>query len=58
MEVSMLTDTIIRAAMILVFLIGAPALFIYSHRLELLDLILICFTVLAAMGTWMLSQQK
>jgi hypothetical protein len=58
MEVSMLTDMIIRAAMILVFLIGAPALFIYSHRLELLDLILICFTVLAAMGTWMLSQQK
>jgi hypothetical protein len=58
MEVSMLTDMIIRAAMILVFLIGAPALFIYSHRLELLDLILICLTVLAAMGTWMLSQQK
>ena len=54
----MLTDMIIKAAMILVFLIGAPALFIYSHRLELLDLILICFTVLAAMGTWMLSQQK
>ena len=54
----MLTDMIIRAAMILVFLIGAPALFIYSHRLELLDLILICLTVLAAMGTWMLSQQK
>lgn len=58
MEVSMLTDMIIRAAMILVFLIGAPALFIYSHRLELLDLILICLSVLAAMGTWMLSQQK
>jgi hypothetical protein len=58
MEVSMLTDMIIRAAMILVFLIGAPALFIYSHRLELLDLILICLTLLAAMGTWMLSQQK
>jgi hypothetical protein len=58
MEVSMLTDMIIRAAMILVFLIGAPALFIYSHRLELLDLILICLTVLAAMGTWMLSHQK
>jgi hypothetical protein len=58
MEVSMLTDMIIRAAMILVFLIGAPALFIYSHRLELLDLILICITLLAAMGTWMLSQQK
>jgi hypothetical protein len=58
MEVRMLTDMIIRAAMILVFLIGAPALSIYSHRLELLDLILICLTVLAAMGTWMLSQQK
>jgi hypothetical protein len=54
----MLTDTAISLAMILILVIGAPVLLVYSDRLELLDLILICLTVLASMGTWMLCQQK
>jgi hypothetical protein len=53
-----MTHAIVGIVIFVFLLIAAPVLLLYSHQLELLDLVLVCLAVLAGLGTWMLSREK